>query len=191
MKYIQLNEDNQFVKHLPNTVTLWDENNLCTPEALIKDGKAEQFGVVPLIEVSPPQFDAMTQEVIEAPPAQAGGVWTQQWEIQALSAEAVAANMQASAQALQREVIDSTQLRLDNFCRTRNYEGVLSACTYATSTIQKFAVEGQYAVRARDETWAALYQFLGEVQAGIRNAPRSFDDIEPLLPQLTWPDESN
>lgn len=88
---------------------------------------------------------------------------------------------------LQAMVVQATQQRLDDFARTRNYDGILSACTYATSTVPKFAAEGQYAVQARDATWAALYALLAEVQSGARPAPTSFADVEPLLPALEWP----
>lgn len=89
--------------------------------------------------------------------------------------------------SLQEKVVAATQKRLDDFARTRNYDGILSACTYATSTVPKFAAEGQYAVQARDATLAALYALLDEVQAGQRPVPQSFDDVAPLLPELEWP----
>ena len=88
---------------------------------------------------------------------------------------------------LQAAIVQATQQRLDDFACTRNYDGILSACTYATSTVPKFAAEGQYAVQARDATWAALYALLEEVQAGTRQVPGSFDDVAPLLPALEWP----
>lgn len=89
--------------------------------------------------------------------------------------------------SLQERVVTATQQRLDDFARTRNYDGILSACTYATSTVPKFQAEGQYAVQVRDATWAALYALLDEVQAGTRQVPESFDDVTPLLPPLEWP----
>ena len=89
--------------------------------------------------------------------------------------------------AIREEVTAATQQRLDDFARTRNYDGILSACTYATSTLPRFAAEGQYAVQARDATWAALYALLADVQAGTRPVPASFDDVAPLLPPLEWP----
>lgn len=92
-----------------------------------------------------------------------------------------------SAKQLQAEIVAATQQRLDDFARTRNYDGILSACTYATSLVPKFATEGQYAVQARDATWATLYALLAEVQSGTRPAPASFDDVAPLLPELEWP----
>lgn len=85
------------------------------------------------------------------------------------------------------ECVNLTQKRLDDFARTRNYDNILSACTYATSTVPKFAAEGQYCVAARDNTWATLYQVLAEVEAGTRQIPSGYADIEPLLPVLEWP----
>lgn len=84
-------------------------------------------------------------------------------------------------------VIEKTQQRLDIFAKTRGYDGILSACTYVNSSISKFAVEGAYAVTARETTWATLYNLLDEVKAGIRTIPDSYTDVEPHLPQLSWP----
>jgi hypothetical protein len=106
---------------------------------------------------------------------------------QTLSEEEIAANSALELQILYKDVIAQTQLRLDTFAGTRNYDSMLSACTYATSTVVKFKTEGQYCVEARDSTWAKLYEILDEVQAGVRPVPESFADIEPDLPELTWP----
>jgi hypothetical protein len=92
-----------------------------------------------------------------------------------------------SPEEVQTEIVGATQERLDVFARTRNYDSILSVCTYATSSIPKFAAEGQYAVSARDNTWATLYNLMEEVQTGVRPLPAGFSDIEPLLPALTWP----
>lgn len=94
--------------------------------------------------------------------------------------EEVAASIQAS-------VVWQTQQRLDSFARTRNYDGILSACTYASSLVPKFKAEADYCVAKRDETWAALYDFMSEVQAGTKPFPTGYADIEPLLPVLSWP----
>lgn len=38
----------------------------------------------------------------------------------------------------------------------------------------------------RDATWAVLYTILAAVQAGTRDRPSTFADIEGDLPALTW-----
>ena len=84
-------------------------------------------------------------------------------------------------------ITTATQLRLDAFAQSRNYDGILSACTYATSGVPKFAAEGQCCVDARDATWSALYTVMDEVIAMTRPMPESFDDIVDDLPALAWP----
>lgn len=99
-----------------------------------------------------------------------------------------AEQLQAEAlAALQAQIVSATQTRLDAFARTRNYDGIMSLCTYATSGVQKFADEGQYGVQLRDATWATLYQILDEVESGQRPVPDGFADIENDLPVMEWP----
>jgi hypothetical protein len=84
------------------------------------------------------------------------------------------------------EFTAKVQARLDAFARTRGYDGILSACTYATSTNPKFAAEGQYCVQARDATWAKCYEVMNAVQSGERPVP-TWEELEAELPPLEWP----
>jgi len=90
------------------------------------------------------------------------------------------------ALVIQNQIVTSVQLRLDTFARTRNYDSILSACTYATSQVPKFASEGQQCVDLRDATWSTLYSLLAEVQAGTKVMPSDYLEVEPLLPALQW-----
>lgn len=159
----------------------------------------------PVFPTPQPTFNAVIQVVRETTPELTiKGHWEQRWVVvprfQAYTDEdgvlhtvaeqeavAIAADNAEKLQTLQESIVKQTQDRLDTFAKTRNYDGILSASTYATSTIPKFQQEGQYAVVARDQTWAALYEILAEVQAGTRPAPTSYADIEPDLPVLAWP----
>lgn len=84
------------------------------------------------------------------------------------------------------EYIVSVQGHLDGKARKRNYDGILSACTYATSTVPKFAAEGQACVAWRDQVWSACYHILDEVQSGARSAP-SIAELLAELPEMVWP----
>ena len=86
------------------------------------------------------------------------------------------------------QIVQATQTRLDAFAQERNYDGILSACSYATSTVPKFQAEGQYCVQARDATWAALYAILAQVETGERPLPAGYAELEAELPILAWPD---
>jgi|GEM_PF-1462008 len=92
-------------------------------------------------------------------------------------------------QELQDAFTDAVQTHLDAFAQTRNYDSIMSAATYATSTVPKFRAEGQYAVEARDATWAKGYEILDEVLSGQRPMP-SIEEVIAELPPLAWPEVS-
>lgn len=141
------------------------------------------FGVFPVTATAKPSSNRVTQVVEETTPVKIGNDWTQQWTVRSATP-----GEQAQAKAvLQQEIVDATQQRLDDFAKTRQYDGILSACTYSTSPTPKFQAEGQYCVAQRDATWAKLYEMLAEVEAGTRPIPQSFADVEPELPALVWP----
>lgn len=81
---------------------------------------------------------------------------------------------------------DAIQRHLDTFAASRGYNSLLSACSYATSTVPRFAAEGQYCVTLRDQTWTQCYQILGEFEKGLRPAP-TLDELLAELPQPEWP----
>lgn len=87
--------------------------------------------------------------------------------------------------AIQAELTDAVQRRLDEFAQTRGYDGIMSACTYATSTVERFRREGERAVTLRDNTWAACYTLLDAVLAGERPVP-TLEEVLAELPPLTW-----
>lgn len=80
------------------------------------------------------------------------------------------------------------QARLDDFTRTLTYDGILSACTYATSAIEMYRIEGQYCVEARDATWAKAFELLSAFQPG--DPVPTWEEIEAELPPLAWPEGS-
>lgn len=88
---------------------------------------------------------------------------------------------------LQQNFAALIQQRLDDFARSRNYDSILSACTYATSAVPKFKADGKTCVNLRDSTWAAAYNILAQVAAGKRPMPSSIADIEADLPAAAWP----
>lgn len=118
--------------------------------------------------------DAQWQAAIAQPACVQGG---------ALVARPPAAPTPAQVEA---QVVAAVQDRLDAFARTRGYDSILSACTYATSTQARFQAEGAYCVQARDAHWAACYAVLAEVQAGTRAMP-TVAEVLAAMPALTWP----
>jgi len=99
-----------------------------------------------------------------------------------------------SAVVIQEEFLASTKSRLtsviqsmlDETAKERNYDSILSLCTYATSPTVKFAAEGQAGVSWRDEVWAKGYTVLADVESGARAIPTE-SELLAELPSFVWP----
>lgn len=142
-------------------------------------------GIVHVVVTGAPLFDPAIYAPEEKAPEYVASRsrWEQVWGIRALTADELA---QKHAQ-LQDAIVQAAQQRLDTFAQTRHYDGILSACTYASSPSAQFSAEGQCAVQARDATWSALYAVLAAVRSGTRPMPAGYADIEAELPVLAWP----
>ena len=149
------------------------------------DASLAALGVMRVFFTNPPSANENTQKVVEGTPIfnPTSQRWEQDWQVLALTTEELAAR----DKALYDGIVASTQVRLDTFAQSRGYDSILSACTYASSSVPKFTAEGQYCVDARDATWAKLLELLAEVQAGTRPRPSGYADVEPELPPLVWP----
>lgn len=80
------------------------------------------------------------------------------------------------------------QEMMDSKVRERNYEGIISACSYSTSSYPKFAAEAAACIAWRDAVWEKCYALLDTIKPGNANN-LSEEDFLALLPSLTWPDE--
>lgn len=157
--------------------------NITLPAAIgnawVTESGAAEHGLFP-ITGNEPIYDATTHRCTGPAYQLDGGEIKRIYTVEEIPLEEMAARVVA-------EITEKTQARLDAFARTRNYDGILSLCTYATSTVPKFAAEGQCGVNSRDATWATLYSILAEVEAGTRPVPSGYADVEQDLPALAWP----
>lgn len=161
----------------------YDNPNTSFSPNIYSDTEAlSAFNVFKVESASIPQYDTIYYKVLEGTPELQNNTWYQTWITEPCTAEEVSANIETAKINLQNAVQD----RLDSFARTRNYDGVLSCCSYATSTNTKFQQEAQYCVQARDAHWAACYTILQEFEAGTRAIP-TVEELLSLMPALQWP----
>ena len=78
---------------------------------------------------------------------------------------------------------------MDARAQERHYDGIMSACSYATSRHPKFASEAAACVLWRDTVWAKCYEMLDAVKSGEMDIPSEKAFLE-MLPAFNWPDET-
>lgn len=102
MWYVQANGDT-FIRHVHDVEpTRWDDNNFCrvgklTPEQIV------EFGVHQLKLVTPPYYDPATQTREHGPALLIDGVWTQNYIVSDLDADAAAAKAEAQWAVIRAE----------------------------------------------------------------------------------------
>ena len=91
-----------------------------------------------------------------------------------------------SQEQIKQSLINAIQSYLDKEAQAHFYDGILSLCSYATSTNQKFGPEGQAGVVWRDACWSVGYAVLAECEAGTRTIP-TVEELISEMPVMVWP----
>lgn len=148
----------------------------------VPDAELYRFDLYPVVEVAKPDVSYL-HVAEEVAPVLTDGSWVQTWTIRDATQEEID---QAIAD-IKQDIAQGTQARLDSFAQTRNYDGILSLCSYAGSPVEKFRLEAEYGQQARADTWQKVYEIEAEAEAGTRPVPAGYKDIESELPPLAWP----
>lgn len=94
-------------------------------------------------------------------------------------------NLFVDAPGTQAMLTKAVQDYMDVTVQARGYDGIATACTYASSTDATFAAEGAACVAWRDKVWRHCYDALAEVLAGQRDIPTA-EELIAELPKLEW-----
>lgn len=108
--------------------------------------------------------------------------WSVAWDIVPMTVDELA----VARQEVFLQVREEASARLDAFAQTRNYDSIVTLCSYAGSADASFAAEGQRGQVLRDQTWRALIDYEAGIDAGTIAQPTSIDEILAVLPALTW-----
>ena len=180
-------EGNTVVKYPYDILSLRSENpNTFFPSNIDFDYRSLlDFNVVRVFPTHQPEPSGNEFKIEESTPVYQGEKWVQTWIEVRKSSE----DLQQEINELKIEYIRRTQERLDNFAAQRGYDNILSACTYATSSIEKFRMEGSRCVNLRDLTWTKFYEIMTQVHSKEISIPANYEQFSQLLPELLWNDE--
>lgn len=86
---------------------------------------------------------------------------------------------------VKRDLKAAVHAHMDATVRVRNYDSIMSCCTYHSSTDPAFAAEGTAALLWRDAVWRHCYEVLADYEAGLRPIPTA-EELIAELPALIW-----
>lgn len=142
-----------------------------------------------VVDTPKPPYDLSTSYVVESTPIDDNGTWKKTWEIVSISPVLAQERRAKKYSNFETIVQIYVQNKLDAFAKTRGYESILSACTYATSSIDSFRIEGQRCIVLRDGMWAKAFQILNDCFSGARPIYESIEPVEAEFPRLSWTDQ--
>lgn len=116
------------------------------------------------------------------------GEWIEQWTVTDITdPDQLAAIRAQDIQNLLGDVSWQVQTVLDNFARTKLYDNIVSACSYAVSTNAQYLAEGLYCVKLRDDMWSQCYSIIADVISNVRPTIPTAEQLMSELPVPTWP----
>lgn len=86
---------------------------------------------------------------------------------------------------IQAELTKAVQAYMDTKVQECGYDGILSACSYVNTGIERFDNEGAACRAWRSAVWDKCYAMLAEVQVGTRAVP-TVEELISELPKLEW-----
>jgi hypothetical protein len=152
--------------------------DLTNPAAVFADTDPAKKNGWQLVVVQPtaqPAFNPLLQTVSEAVPLLQSGSWVQSWVVSNLPISQAQANMEQAC-------LNAVQDQLDFVARSWQYLSILSATTYAASTVPKFKAEALALIAWRDAVWVYAYTTLASIQDGSLPMPSSTADFIATLP---------
>lgn len=141
--------------------------------ANIPDELAANFNVFPVVEVTPPSYDPNTQNIVWVDPVYANGVWTQQWRVDNMTPEEIAARLSAWRSGASCSPFQG-RVALSN-------AGLLSQVqTVVNSADDKTKVAWEYAL-----VWNRVSPMIETLGAAMALTPEQIDDLFKAAQQIT------
>ena len=94
-------------------------------------------------------------------------------------------NLFVDSPGTQAMLTKAVQDYMDATVQARGYDGILSACSYVDTGVEKFDNEGAKCREWRSAVWAKCYEVLDDVLQGNRAIPTA-EELLAMLPKLEW-----
>lgn len=159
--------------------------NVSFPSEISEDDLAS-VNVVEVQQTPAPQYDPISQRLLELPPVKTGAKYVQSWAVEALSQDQIEANQAEAAEAMITACDKALTDHLDATAKTRRYDSRIT-CAVRAGYPGPFQAEGQAFALWMDTCNALAYQFLAEIHAGTRPMPTSPQQLIDELPTMEWP----
>lgn len=146
-----------------------------------------------------PDYDRELQEAVEIEPVFVDGKWYKNYRIQSKFKEYVTDNKvvtiqeQEEAVILKRKIaklndtrqgiVSAVNYRLDSIAQEYGYDSIISACSYANSTVEAFSREAKAFIKLRDDTWLVVNEIISRLNSG-EISDIDYSEIESTLPSL-------
>ena len=140
-----------------------------------------------VVDLNRPEYNPLTQRLIEHFPVNQSNKWIKQWEVVALTPAEIEHRFTDELYNLKNKFSAEVQQMLNAFARTRGYDDMSTACSYALSSNVVYKTEGQYCVDIRDQVWGKLFEILSDIASRRRIFTNKFSDIVQEFPKLSWP----
>lgn len=147
---------------------------------LLSNIELAKYGWHPYMQTAPPTIDPALQKLTEVRTF-GGIVVLQSWSADTMTA---AEAIEYATETL-TEIGLSIGPFLDQAVAVKQYDSMLSATTWLTSSLATYKAEGGQAAAYRDSVWRAFYATVSAVQAGTQLVPAKnafFAQFPPLWP---------
>ena len=116
----------------------------------LPDETLAEYGWYLYVPLVAPAYNDMTERLVQGYVLDGAAV-TNSWQIVPLTAEEQGERATQIIQSLGQAV----KAHLDTVVQARDYDSIVSACTYATSAVPNYQADGQACVNWRDAVWPA------------------------------------
>lgn len=96
MIYVLMSSDGAIAAYPYSLAQLRKDNPDVSFPADMSDERMAEFGVGTVAEVARPDYDPVTQNIVEGAPVLIDGVWSQVWTVEAATAEEIARRQRAA-----------------------------------------------------------------------------------------------